>query len=190
MMRCRNLSLRIWMRGRVGCVRMSGQQIRMIWNGAKKEDHESTGASSNTPPSSPKPPPMPTKALSIIYRYVIDNGAEYSWRFHETSVGKSVQCTKNDPVKSFKTNDGLRKDKTAPWPVGTFAIKVHGEECEYKNDGQGEDEKTGKGNAGMLWCGGKGIACHADSKRMDVTPGSCGGWMSETSEYAVVFCEW
>ncbi|KAH7064342.1 peptidase S8/S53 domain-containing protein [Paraphoma chrysanthemicola] len=171
----------------------SGKQIRMIWNGAKKEDHESAGASSNSPPAPPPastPPSAPTKALSIIYRYVIDNGADYSWRFYETSVSKSVQCSESKPLRIFKTNDGLRDDKTAPWPVGTFAIKVHGEDCEYKNDGQGENEKTGKGNAGMLWCGGKGIACHADSKRMDETPGSCGGWNWETKEYAVVFCEW
>ncbi|KAH7075138.1 hypothetical protein FB567DRAFT_597071 [Paraphoma chrysanthemicola] len=172
----------------------SGKQIRMIWNGAKKEDHESAGASSNSPsppppPASP-PPSAPTKALSIIYRYVIDNGADISWRFYETSVGKSVQCSESKPLQIFKTNDGFREDKTAPWPVGTFAVKVHGEDCEYKNNGEGESKETGKGNAGTLWCGGKGIACHADRERMSKKPGECGGKNSETKEYAVVFCEW
>tara|TARA_R110002003_G_scaffold391_6_gene19468 strand:+ start:453 stop:1055 length:603 start_codon:yes stop_codon:yes gene_type:complete len=165
----------------------TGHPIRMIWNGAKKEDHESAGASgSNKPPASPQPPPAPTKALSIIYQEVVTEAMNsYQWLFFQTDVGKSVLCKdEKDAVKAFETKTGFNDDGTSPWPVGTFAVKLFGTDCEYKNDG--------KDNAGMLLCGkdSKGIPCHADQLRYNKKPRECGGWNSETKQYAVVFCEW
>jgi hypothetical protein len=56
-------------------------QIRMIWNGAKEEDHKSAGTNSlNNPAPSPTPltSSKKTKALSIVYQSCVDEVGKLS----------------------------------------------------------------------------------------------------------------
>jgi len=161
--------------------------INVIWNGATEEDHKNAGANGLGQP------PQKTKALSIIFQKTrtFSNGGlynSYDWLFFATDRGVSKLCEKleNAQHKVQDTKDQPARDGTPPWPHGTFEIKnLHGIKCDYKNDG--------KNNAGALWCEGRDgpIICQADpmrerEKEMKV----CKSGNPQTSQHAVVFCEW
>ncbi|KAH7392248.1 peptidase S8/S53 domain-containing protein [Phaeosphaeria sp. MPI-PUGE-AT-0046c] len=170
--------------------------IRMIWNGATKEDHESAGASTAKPPSTA--PKEKTKALGIVFgargvnEYI---GKPYEkitvenrWLFFATDRGKSATCYKEqDAVLASKINS---KDwnlfENPGWPAGTYSLKIDNMDCDYKNDG--------KGNPGALWCKTliKPIQCFEENMRTakdGATKCEPGGG-EQIMRRPVVYCEW
>jgi len=172
--------------------RLKDTGIRLIWNGATKEDHdnaeeESPESNPETPSDPPPPPPPPaaTKALSIILQNTVDQvGNVNNWLFFATDRGVSALCRKEGTaIANSPAKDGSTLVDNPPWPGGTFKLRVDNMDCEYKNDG---------GNAGALWCNGKAISCQEEVAR---GKGEAGSKACETGDvlvqqHPVVFCEW
>jgi hypothetical protein len=168
--------------------------IRMIWNGATKEDHDNAKETNAVPqPSSPSnvpppPPPKKTKALSVILQNYIDEITnENTWLFFATDPGVSALCrNEKDAVAKFPAGGGASMIDNPPWPGGTFKVTIDGMKCEYKNDGS---------NPGALWCDGRdnAISCQVKDSKDKGKKGTkdCGLkiiWSLE--QHPVVFCEW
>lgn len=160
--------------------------IRMIWNGAAKEDHQNAGANGGDvppPPTQAPPPVLRNKALAIIIRNTITEADNINeWLFYLTNKGTSKVCDKGKPILTAKAPGGPSVADNPPWPGGTYELMdLDGMKCEYKNDGS---------SAGALWCDGRGaIPCSADSLRAVGEKGTkqCG---LGVYDHPVVFCEW
>lgn len=168
--------------------------IRMIWNGAAKEDHESAGANA----ANPQKPYEKTQALGIVFgsRGINKNPGklyqkivyENRWLFFSTDRGKSATCYKEkDAVLAPKLdNEQWNLFENPGWPAGTYSLKVDNMDCEYKNDG--------KGNPGALWCKQRRypIECFEEDKRTAKDGAtkceSEGG--EQIMRRPVVYCEW
>jgi hypothetical protein len=193
-----------------------GNPIRVIWNGAKEEDHRSSGANGYSNPAAPAPTPPPaapkTKALSIILQKSSTIKSTkpakvdifWSWRYFATDQGVAKLCDlgapshdeplEDDPRPKDNSSPSLTGDnKPPPYLTGDVKIKnLHGRDCRYKNDGTG--------NPGMLWCKEEeglevGISCQADNMKdtaKDLKPcqESVKPGEAEISQQAVVICEW
>jgi hypothetical protein len=170
--------------------------IRMIWNGAKEDDHRDAGnPSTNTPaPASPPPPPAPpTHLLYIVLQgHIIGQlGMPYvkaetdnEWLYFLTKVGTYNLCADANRARSVKTGGSRSMLDNPPWPGGTWRFLWEaGQDCEYKNNGQ---------NAGAIWCVGRNdpIQCRADDKKADKGPTTCVPGDYGLIRHAVVVCEW
>jgi hypothetical protein len=109
----------------------------------------------------------------------------FEWLFYATTQGTASACALYPaavyPAPGMK--DLLSPDP-APFPSGTFKVDVaHYPGCQYKNDGTG--------NAGMLWCGAKGIACFADPLHDKPSEGGrvCQN-LDNVQHLPMVYCEW
>lgn len=185
-------------------VRKPGSDVRIIWNGAKKSDHDSVGANqcgsskkrgdcpnppssqpspSATPQPPPPPPPQKTKALSIILQCTSEQDSSHDkneWLFFNTSIGVSALCRQDTKAKAFPAPGDLFTLDNPPWPGGTFPIYANGY-CECKNNGAGP---------GSLWCGGSEIVCQQDDLRWSGKSEPCGAGLWGITQHPVVFCEW
>jgi hypothetical protein len=172
-------------------IRKAGSDIRVIWNGATKENHKNAEANQfSAPAPDPAPsqlttPPPPTQALSIILQNYIDEISNTnSWLFFFTAVGVSALCKSDkEAVLQSSTADDPAMVDNPPWPGGTFPLKLDGMDCEYKNDG---------GNPGALWCNGRSDAIPC---RMDLLKGVekgkvCDQGLWTIAQHPVVLCEW
>jgi hypothetical protein len=165
--------------------RNKGSGVNIIWNGAQKEDHESAGANNlnNSPPPA-SPPPQKTKALSIILQAYTDEAiSQMSWLFFQVNFGESALCKSDkDAVLKHDAPESADIDNP-PWPRGTFPLKIHGMDCEYKNEG----------NEGELWCkekNGQAIPCKADDMKSEKKSRPCDKGLWSIEQHAVVTCEW
>lgn len=182
--------------------------IRMIWNGAKKEDHESAGANiakpppTNTTPQDPKPEtpvesPKPEKsqALGIVFssRGINKKAStgkvvyEQRWLFFSADRGQSSTCYKERDAVHKPLVSGVDVDSPG-WPAGTYKFnkKIDEMDCTYMNDGNG--------NPGALWCAGRDgpIECFEERMRTaeDGTTECPTGANDELLRRPVVYCEW
>ncbi|KAF2850303.1 hypothetical protein T440DRAFT_518402 [Plenodomus tracheiphilus IPT5] len=113
-------------------IRKSGSDTRMIWNGAKEEDHKNAGANGQSNPTSPAPK---TKALSIILQNNIDFiSNSFEWKFRLTDYGQSTVCHGDDVFGSGIGGEPAMID-SPPLPGGSYSFKIDNMDCEYKNDG-------------------------------------------------------
>jgi hypothetical protein len=185
--------------------------IRVIWNGATKDDHKHVSANepddSEPPQSSPVPEPPPTpsrkdKALSIIFQSVMDGiSNDNSWLFFKGDYGESSVCRPfKDALKIEPAGSDSAMVDNPPWPGGTYVLNdlVDGVKCAYLNDGS---------NPGALWCQNwdalpptesQGplpldviINCKEEVRRWDHGAEVCeeGGIIS-VAHHPVVSCDW
>lgn len=170
--------------------------IRMIWNGAGKEDHESANTPNNLAPFQvPAPDPFPTtpgpakgKALSIILQsHQImrpnDKNTQYqnNWLFFPTDRGKLNLCRSDSEALSKPKIEGSTKAlvDNPPSLPGSQDLKIDGTDCTYMNNG--------KGNAGKLWCGANGFDCFSETEgKKDCSEGSD----TILWQRPIVHCEW
>ncbi|KAH7114998.1 hypothetical protein B0J11DRAFT_594114 [Dendryphion nanum] len=119
------------------------------------------------------PPPMASRAVSIILQYIREKDERYNtWVFHETSIGvKADPCNNSKPVHDDIPTRWFDKTSidTPPWPWGTFEIPVlFGEKgCKYLSDGT---------NPGILHCpslNGQTIGCKEDAEKSLTYPEQC-----------------
>ncbi|KAF2850900.1 hypothetical protein T440DRAFT_529503 [Plenodomus tracheiphilus IPT5] len=173
-------------------VRDKTNGIRLIWNGATKEDHDSTGDGDDSDSDNPSIPPSPslspealkTKALSIILQNEINVGNVNKWLFFVVDRGVSPLCRKEkDALAAFNAKDGSNLVDEAPWPGGEYKLQIEGlGGCEYKNGGN---------DAGALWCSEKGISCKEEnmkSKGGDGTKTCATGDLS-IQHHPIAYCE-
>ncbi|CAN9415232.1 unnamed protein product [Alternaria alternata] len=185
-----------------------GYDLRVVWNGAKEEDHKSSGANGYSDSAAPEPAPAQPqgKALTVILQkayevtYGIDHNPTigphplpkiekdiWSWRYFATDQGVSKLCD----LEALSADVSLEKDprdsNKPPFPTGTVEMKdLHGQDCTYKN--------ADWGNPGTLWCSDVGIACRGENMKNDAEMKDCGKIDDavDTTVYQqpVVVCEW
>jgi hypothetical protein len=174
-------------------VRDKPSDIRLIWNGATKEDHDSAGDGDDSdsksrlsPPSPPTSPEAPkTKALSIVLQNEINVGNENKWLFFVVDRGVSPLCKKeNDALAAFNAKDSPTLVDEAPWPGGVYKLKIQGlGDCEYKNSGN---------DPGALWCSGKAISCNEENMKSKGEKGTktCATGDLSIQHHPIAYCEW
>ncbi|KAJ4369255.1 hypothetical protein N0V83_006340 [Neocucurbitaria cava] len=141
-----------------------GNPIRVIWNGAKEEDHRSSGANGYSNPAAPAPAPPtgPTKQLAVLSSFV-PGALTLDWLFLEADYEQGVGC-REDFLRPFDTvpwdlsGNGAQDGSTFPGGTRELDLTIDGEKCQYQNDGD---------DAGALWCGKKVIGCKNDSADKD-----------------------
>jgi hypothetical protein len=170
-------------------VRKAGSDVRMIWSGAAKEQHESAGANNAGSPPHTTPGPVKGKALSIILqsmRLSQDRPGTAPfinrWLFLSVNRGETPNCKPDGEslVKPLPSAGGKDKVPHAELP-GREELHFEGSlsSCEYLNDG--------KGNPGKLWCGGTGFDCFFETqKEQDCSNGFPGDLWQQPK----VHCEW
>jgi hypothetical protein len=191
-----------------------GYDLRVVWNGAKEEDHKSSGANGYSDSADPEPAPAPApapakpqgKALTVILQkayevtYDIDHNPTmglhprpkiekdiWSWRYFATDQGVAKLCDLKAPSVDVSLEKDPRDSNKPPFPTGTVEIKrLHGQDCTYKN--------ADCGNPGTLWCGDVGIACKGEDMKSAAEMKDCGKTDNavDTTVYQqpVVVCEW
>lgn len=174
-------------------VRDKTNGIRLIWNGATKEDHNIAGDGDDSDPETPSSPPPPspppekpkTKALSIILQNEINVGNVNKWLFFITDRGVSPLCkAEKDALKAFDAKDGSTLVDEAPWPGGEYKLKIDGlGDCEYKNSGS---------DPGALWCSGKAISCREEDMKAKGEGGTkaCATGDLLIQQHPIAYCEW
>jgi hypothetical protein len=154
--------------------------VRMIWNGAGQSEHDSavpTGAG--------------TRALSIVLQRTA-TGAPSSgpmtykneWLFFQGAKGVPAACRQEG--EGWKEKFGTSGDaiNKAPWPTISMKLsKLHGKECEYKNNGQ---------NPGALWCKGRPVPinCHEDQAKKNKATLVCVQGSYGIERRPTAYCEW
>jgi hypothetical protein len=200
-----------WIQG--GAKDPDGYDLRVVWNGAKEEDHKSSGANgySDSAASMPSPaqPPLAKpqgKALTIILQkahevtFGIDHNPAmgphplpeiekdiWSWRYFATDLGVAKLCDLKAPSVDVSLEKDPRDSNKPPFPMGFVEIKrLHGQDCTYKN--------ADWGNPGTLWCGDVGIACKGEDMKNNVEMKDCGyledALRTTVYQQPVVVCEW
>jgi hypothetical protein len=189
-----------------------GYDLRVVWNGAKEEDHKSSGANGYSDSADPEPAPAPApakpqgKALTVILQkayevtYDIDHNPTmglhprpkiekdiWSWRYFATDQGVAKLCDLKAPSADVSLEKDPRDSNKPSFPTGTVEIKrLHGQDCTYKN--------ADWGNPGTLWCGDVGIACKGEDMKSAAEMKDCGRMDNavDTTVYQqpVVVCEW
>ncbi len=160
-------------------IRKDGSDVRIIWNGATENDHQSSSTDSS---------PQATKALSIIMQnhFLQDNkGVEISdnsWLFFETDKGQSALCQQETDALLRTPMDKNANVNNPPWPGGTYNLRINDMDCQYKNNGA---------NPGALWCNGNNVpvTCYEDSMKAQQTSQNCGGDPSTYTQHSVVYCD-
>jgi hypothetical protein len=171
-------------------IRKPDSGVRIIWNGAGKEQHESAGTNDAGSPAPATSGPAKGKALSIILQTSMipappGRGDIYTnnWLYFAVKRGETPHCRPDGEalVKpnagggiEALTNSNLKlPDHQVLHFEGTLSS------CEYKNDG--------KGNPGKLWCGGTGFDCFFETQeKLD-----CGnGFPGTLFQQPKVHCEW
>lgn len=179
---------------------------RCIWNGAKKENHDSAvaGPYGNALESAVLGIALAAlprgKALNIVWEAYFDphNSKNNKFRllFFETTKDESAECQPTSKAVwsgGRKDNDG--GDKDLKWLGGTYTLNnLDGVNCEYKNDGN---------SAGALWCEDRHdtttprdkkqktimISCRSDEARVDGRK-PCLMPDNLTHRTTQVYCEW
>jgi hypothetical protein len=117
---------------------------------------------------SPSPgPASPTRAISIIMRYLKSKTDEYnSWTIFETTIGAQADGCGVPALNDLPTRWVDPKAlKNPPWPHGTFTLPLFGEEnCQFFADGT---------NPGILHCpsmgAGNNVGCEEDMEKKRVS---------------------
>ncbi|KAF1962964.1 hypothetical protein CC80DRAFT_434319 [Byssothecium circinans] len=121
---------------------------------------------------------------TVVSRHISSADIDNSWRFFTTKIGHAVGCDQKSELVNEITPEGpsdpkLPSDvdsKNMPWPGGDFKLKIGGQECHYKNNGQ---------NPGRLFCPDREISCTEDSAKSRGSE-KCDGY---TFWHAVVYCD-
>jgi hypothetical protein len=159
-----------------------GYDLRVVWNGAKEEDHKSSGANGYSDSQAP----TKTKTLQVLLQNFIDPiGNVNAWVFYTADIGVSALCrNEKDAVGNFPAEDGAGLVDNPPWPGGSYKMKVEGMDCEYKNNGN---------DAGALWCNGRdAISCKEEEAKGKGEKGSkvCETGDTSRTQHPVVVCDW
>lgn len=160
--------------------------VRLVWNGATKEDHDSADNRDDDEPETPSSPAPRTKALSIILQNEIDQvGNVNKWLFYVVNRGDSPLCKSDkDALSAVDAPDGSTLVDEAPWPGGEYKLTIDGlGDCAYKNGGN---------DAGALWCGERAIPCYEEDLKAKGEEGtkSCEVGDVAVQHHPIAYCKW
>lgn len=170
--------------------------IRMIWNGAKQEDHEKAQDESTSTLTSASP--LPTAAPPTHLLYIVLQGhitskpgvspqkmqTDNQWLYFLAKPEDYNLCADASGASVVKAGGSRGMLDNPPWPGGTWKfLGDAAQDCWYKNDGQ---------NTGVIWCDGRNdpIQCREDDRKADKGPTTCRPGDYGLIRHAVVVCEW